>query len=404
VKIRIAHVLIAVALLLPVGCDSSQKSAETQNKPEAVPVGVVTMKSGDVPYTSELPGRVSPYATAEIRPQVDGMVKKRVFEEGHEVKANDVLYQLDPTKFEAAKAVADAAVQKAAASVTNAQDKYDRTVTLAKTNAVSQQSLGDAKTALLQAQADMASARANQQTAQINLNDATIRAPIAGLIGKSSVSDGALVTANQTNALATLRQIDPVYVDLVDSSTHLLRIRTKVRSGSLGRNGKGPPKVTLKLEDGSTYDQTGQMSMADLVVSESTGTFALRATFPNPHRILLPGMFARATIDLGTTPNAFLVPQRAVNRDSSGKATVFVVGAGNKVETRTLTTDRDYNNSWVVTAGLKDGDKVIVDGLQNISNGTVVAPVEAKVDSDGVVKQTINDLPPTGSGKDAPSQ
>lgn len=390
-KLQAAKAVALAVLLLPAaslaGCNDAPQSAKAQSAPPApVKVGVVQLKKQNVPYTVELPGRVVAYRTAEIRPQVDGLVRKRVFTEGKEVKAGDVLYQLDPTTFEAAKAAAAASVEKAEATVANAQGKYDRTKQLGKTNAVSTQNVEDAHATLLQAQADRASAKADLQTAQINLNHATITAPIGGLIGKSSISDGALVTANQTDALATIRQLDPVYVDLVQSAASLLRIRAKVKAGYLGKENEGPPPVKLTLDDGSTYDKTGRVDLADVNVSLTTGTFSLRSTFANPDRILLPGMFVRATIDLGDTPNAYLVPEQAVDHDASGNTTVYVVDKNSTIATRTIDTDRIYNNSWVVTAGLQPGDQIVVDGLQYISNGTKVAPSPVSIDKNGAVK------------------
>lgn len=384
------------ALLLPLiaaACNGSSSSQAQGKSPQHrnTQVGVVTLKSQPVPYTTTLPGRVVAYRTDEIRPQVDGLVRKRVFTEGHEVKAGDILYQLDATKFEAARAAAEAAVQKAQAGVTNAQGKYDRAKKLGNTNAVSAQDVENAHAALLQAQADLASARADLQTAQISLDHATIKAPISGRIGKSTVSDGALVTANQTTALATIRQLDPIYVDMVDSAANLLRFRAMVKAGNLGHHHrKGPPTVTLRLDDGSKYGETGKMDLAEVTVSQSTGTFSLRAVFPNPHRILLPGMFVRATVDLGNTPDAYLVPEQAVSHDSAGDATVFVVGSDSRIATRKLTTDRIYDNNWVVTAGLQKGDRIVVDGLQYISDGTKVSPVEVQIGKDGTVEDVSN--------------
>lgn len=391
-----AILAFSVAAVFLAACSDSEgqdSSSAARQAPAAVRVGVVTPKKENVPYRHELPGRVVAYETAEIRPQVDGMVMKRVFTEGREVKEGDVLYQLDPMKFEAAKAAAEAAVEKAQASVANAQGKYDRSAQLAKTNAVSEQTVEDANATLRQAQADAAAAKADLQTAQISLDYATIKAPISGLIGKSTVSTGALVTANQTTALATIRRLDPVYVDLVDSSANLLRLRAKVRAGDLGRDKKGPPPVTLQLEDGSKFDVTGKMNLAEFNVSQSTGTFSLRATFDNPNRTLLPGMFVRATVDLGDTPNAWLAPEQAVSRDSAGDATAYVVDKDDKIATRILSTDRIYENSWVVTAGIEDGDRIVVDGLQYISNGAKVEPVPVTVNPDG----TVNDGEATSS-------
>jgi membrane fusion protein (multidrug efflux system) len=353
----------------------------------AVEVGVVTLKPETVPRTVELPGRVLANATAEIRPQVDGIVEKRLFQEGGPIKVGDPLYVLDDDKFKAAVDAAKATLQKAQATVAGAQLTYDRTRQLAATKAGSEQDLDTARTALAEAQADQEAAKAALESAQINLDNTTIKAPISGIISTSSVSVGALVTANQTDALATIRQIDPALVDLVDTSVNLLHIRDEVRTGALGGFGQGgPPKVTLILEDGDTYQKQGEMSLADIVVSETTGTFTLRAVFPNPDRLLLPGMFVRAKINLGVTPNTFKVPQRAVMRDAAGQATAYVVSADDRIETRTLTTTSTLGSDWLVTNGVKDGDKLVVDGFQQVREGARVKPRAVTIDGDGIVK------------------
>jgi membrane fusion protein (multidrug efflux system) len=324
---------------------------------------------------------------------VDGIIEKRLFQEGGPIKVGDPLYVLNDDKFKAAVDAAQATLQKARATVAGAQQTYDRTKQLAATKAASQQELDTAHTALLQAQADQAAAEADLETARINLGNTTIKAPISGIISTSSVSVGALVTANQTDALATIRQIDPALVDLVDTSVNLLRLRDEVRTGTLGGFGQGgPPKVTLTLENGDTYDKQGEMSLANIVVSETTGTFTLRAVFPNPDRLLLPGMFVRAKINLGVTPNTFKVPQRAVMRDPAGKATAYVVSADNKIETRILTATGTLGPDWLVTNGVKDGDKLVVDGFQQIREGAKVKPRAVSIDSDGVVKDTAQDV------------
>lgn len=238
--------------------------------------------------------------------------------------------------------------------------------------------------------------KASLETARIDLDNTTIKAPIDGIIGTASVSVGSLVTQNQTDALATIRQIDPVNVDLVDTSANLLRIRQDVEAGRLGREGEGAPSVKLTLENGADYASAGTISLATVNVSESTGTFTLRASFPNPERILLPGMFVRASVDLGSMPNAFLVPQRAVQRDGAGEPIAYVVSADNKVEQRTLATGGTSGNDWIVTQGLKEGERLIVDGFQKISAGAGVTPVEATIDADGVVKQSFTSPATTG--------
>jgi membrane fusion protein (multidrug efflux system) len=393
--------LIALTVALA-GCDDTASNRPATSKDSSVQVGVVTLTSHSVKLTSELPGRVLASATAEIRPQVDGIVRKQVFKEGSEVKEGDILYELDAAKFKAAHDAAAAALQGAQAAQAGAQAKFDRTEQLVTSRTASAQSLDDARAELLQAKANVASAQAAVETAQINVDNTVIRAPIPGRIGTSAVSVGSLVTANQTDALATIRQIDPVNVDLVDSSANLLRLRAQAHAGTIGRDEQGPPKVTLVLEDGSTYSETGKLSLAELVVSQTTGSFSLRSVFANPHRILRPGMFVRATVAIGSTPGAFLVPQRAVTRNEAGKATAYFVTDDNKAKMRILTAGRAVGNDWLVTAGVADGDRLIVDGLQMISDGSAVSPVEVVIDESGVVKQTIDD--PGNAGAKAPAK
>lgn len=354
-----------------------------------VEVGVVTLASQAVPFAMELPGRVLASATAEIRPQVNGLVRERAFREGSEVAAGDVLYRLDGDTFQAAHDAAAAALQGAEAALAGAQNRFDRTQRLAESNTASAQSLDDARVELLQAQANVASATASLAAARINLDNTTIRAPIPGLIGTSSVSVGSLVTANQPEALATIRQIDPVNVDLMDTAANRLRLRAQVAAGTLGRNREQRPTVNLMLEDGAPYSETGTISLTDVVISETTGSFALRASFANQRRLLRPGMFVRATVHIGNTPDAFLLPQRAVTRNAAGEATAFFVTGDNKAEARVLAAGRAIGNDWLVTGGVAEGDRVIVDGLQKISDGSSVSPVEVAIDGDGVVRQQI---------------
>jgi membrane fusion protein (multidrug efflux system) len=389
-SIRTAALLF---LLVVTGCSDSNKAEQASplppDKSQPVEVGVVSLKAQAVPRTVHLPGRAVALATAEIRPQVDGIVQKVVFAEGRKVSQGDALYELDSRKFKAALDSAQAAVKKAEAAARGANLTFERNKQLVKNNVISAQTAEDAETSLLQAQADVESAKADVETATINLDNATIRAPISGIIGKSSITVGALVTANQTDALATIRQLDPIHVDLVDSSANLLRIRDQVQAGTLGHATQGPPKVTLTLESGRPYDKDGSLSLADVAVSESTGTFSLRASFPNPDQVLLPGMFVQATVDIGETPNAFLVPQRGVTRNAAGEATANFVSANGKAETRVLTTGVSIGNDWLVTQGVKEGDRLIVDGLQKISDGSMVKPIEVSINADGVIRQEI---------------
>ncbi|MFT4159163.1 efflux RND transporter periplasmic adaptor subunit [Shinella sp.] len=382
--------LVAAGLLLAACSDQSSGNAPPGGGAmPAAEVGFVVLKAQSVPRHAQLSGRVVAHATAEIRPQIDGIIQSIDFREGRKVDAGDVLFKVRDAKFSAAYAAAAASLSRAEASQQSAQAAFDRNARLQSQSAVSQQALDEATAALLQAKADVESAKASLETARIDLDNTTIKAPIAGIIGMAGVSVGSLVTQNQTDALATIRQIDPVNVDLVDTSANLLKIRQDVEAGRLGRDGEGAPGVRLTLENGADYDETGTISLATVNVSESTGTFTLRASFPNPRRVLLPGMFVRASVDLGSMPNAFLVPQRAVQRSGTGEPVAYVVSTDGKAEQRTLTTLGTSGNDWIVTEGLKDGERLIVDGFQKISAGAAVTPVEAVIDEDGVVKQSL---------------
>lgn len=382
--------LVAAGLLLAACSDQSSGNAPPGGGAmPAAEVGFVVLKAQSVPRHAQLSGRVVAHATAEIRPQIDGIIQSIDFREGRKVDAGDVLFKVRDAKFSAAYAAAAASLSRAEASQQSAQAAFDRNARLQSQSAVSQQALDEATAALLQAKADVEAAKASLETARIDLDNTTIKAPIAGIIGMAGVSVGSLVTQNQTDALATIRQIDPVNVDLVDTSANLLKIRQDVEAGRLGRDGEGAPSVRLTLENGADYDETGTISLATVNVSESTGTFTLRASFPNPRRVLLPGMFVRASVDLGSMPNAFLVPQRAVQRSGTGEPVAYVVSADGKAEQRTLTTLGTSGNDWIVTEGLKDGERLIVDGFQKISEGAAVTPVEAVIDEDGVVKQSL---------------
>lgn len=383
--------ITAVLLLALAGCSEppANEFSQTRNS-AAVEVGVVTLTARPVPLTTELPGRVLASAVAEVRPQVNGIVRQRVFTEGTEVKQGDILYELESASFQAAYAAASAMLQGAQAVAASAQATFNRTERLAASGNVSAQDMDTARMALLQAQANVAAAEAALQTAQINLDNTVIRAEIPGLIGTSSVSVGSLVTANQAAALATIRQIDSIYVDLAHSSADLLRMRAKADAGELGMMAAETQDVQLRLEDGSVYAETGTISLSEVVVSETTGTYSLRATFPNPRRLLMPGMFVRATIGVGLTPEAYLVPQRAVTRNAAGEPTAFFVTADNKAQRRTLVTSGTVGNDWLVIDGVSEGDRVIIDRLQVIEAGMDVLPLAVQLDSDGVVKQELS--------------
>lgn len=345
--------------------------------PAAQPVTVVTLASRSVTLTRELPARVNPWLIAEVRPQVSGIVERRLFTEGGTVKAGQALYQLDDATYRADLASARAALARAEATLNSARLNAARSAELAKVDAVSQQDHEDATAALLQAEADVKLAEAKVRASAILVDYARITSPISGRIGKSSVTQGALVTANQAAPLATVQQLDPMYVDATASSTELLALRRELAAGSLKSAALSVP-VQVVLEDGRTYEHTGKLTFADVTVDPSTGTFLLRAEVPNPDHILMPGMYVRAVIGVGTRPDAILVPQQAIQRDPKGQTSALVVGADEKVEQRKVQVSRTVGDQWLVESGLAAGDRVIVEGLQKVRPGSPVQATEAR--------------------------
>lgn len=339
-------------------------------------VGVVTIKAERMSLTAELPGRISASLVAEVRPQVTGIILKRLFEEGADVKEGEVLYQIDPALYEAAHASAKAALSRTEATLKSLRSQMARLDELIKIHAVSQQQYDDTDAALKQAEAELAANKAAIKTAKINLDYTKIKAPISGRIGKSSVTVGALVTANQGNALATIQQLDPVYADAPQTSANLLRLRQNINAGRLTSDGAGTP-AHLLLEDGSNYPHQGALQFSDVTVDPSTGSVNLRSRFPNPDGVLLPGMYVRVTVEEGISDNAILVPQRGVTFNPRGEPVALVVNAENNAEQRTLIIGRSINNSWLVQDGLEDGDRVIVEGAQRVRPGAPVNPVPA---------------------------
>ncbi|KUM27848.1 efflux transporter periplasmic adaptor subunit [Mesorhizobium loti] len=342
-------------------------------------VGVVTLHPQSVAITAELPGRTAASLVAEVRPQVDGIVQQRLFQEGAEVVPGQPLYLIDPASYKAAYDSAVAAQQKAEAALSTAQAKFDRYSGLLKQHVVSKQDYDDVSATLAQAQADVASAKASVETARISLNRTSITAPIAGRIDKSTLTPGALVTANQETVLTTIRALDPINVDVTQSSTNLLNLRQAINEGRLKFSGPNV-SVKLKLDNGTIYSRTGKLEFAGANVDQSTGTFALRAQFPNPDRLLLPGMYVRAIVEEGVAQNSFLVPQRGVTRDPKGQATAMVVNAQGKVESRTLSVRNSVGTNWLVDSGVGDGDRVIVEGVQLVRAGGDATPVEVTID------------------------
>ena len=373
--------LIGGAGVLLSGCDTTQ--AQGQPAPAPIPeVGVVEIQPQTVTLSTELAGRTTPYLIAEVRPQVSGIIQQRLFSEGSEIEAGQVLYQIDPATYQAAYDNAKATLARDEAALTSAQLKVKRYKNLVKIKAVSQEAYDDAVAALKQAQATVAMSDAAVQSARINLDYTQVTSPIAGRIGRSTVTPGALVTANQSEALATVRQLDPIYVDVTQSSAQLLQLKRALASGQLQRAEDLNANVELILEDGSRYSESGRLQFSEVNVDESTGTLTLRAVFPNPEQVLLPGMYVRAVIHEGVKPEAILAPQRSITRDTQGNATALVLNEQGVVEQRLLAVDRSIGHQWLVTAGLEAGDQLIVDGLQKVRPGAPARAVSVTLDTD----------------------
>jgi membrane fusion protein, multidrug efflux system len=349
---------------------------------QAAPVGVVTLKKDSYAVTTILPGRAEAYQTADIRPQVSGLIREIAFREGGEVKKGDLLYQIEDAPYVATVEQAKAAIAKAQASVPSAQSNLDRYQRLVGSGAT-QIEFETAKTTLLQAQAEVESAKASLAAAQIDLDHTKIIAPFDGIIDQTAYNVGNVVAANQTTALTTVRQLDPIYISLTESSTNLLKLRDAIASGEVKGEGANVA-FRLILEDGKEYSQKGKLDMSKQIVSETTGTFIIRVLFPNPDRVILPGMYVRATVELGSE-NGYALPQLATSRDANGHLTAQFVSADGKVEMRTFENVSPSNNAWLVTDGIKDGDQLIVSGLQSITPGMPVKPVPMKINENGVV-------------------
>ena len=362
-------VLCMLLSLMLLACEEGGKGAPGSSGPREVVI--IKLEPRREVYTTALAGRIASFQVAEVRPQGGGILQQRLFTEGADVKAGQALYQIDPATYEAALDSAQAALMKAEANVTPARLKAERFRELLAIKAVSKQEYDDAQAAFKQAEADVAVNRAAVKTARINLEYTKVRSPISGRIGKSAFTPGALVTANQAQALTSVRQLDPVYVDITQSSQDLLRLRAQFTNGELRSAAEEAP-VRLKLENGAMYPHEGRLQFTDVSVDESTGMVSLRALFPNPEHILLPGMYVRAVIAEGVDENALLVPQRALRRDPKGQASVLLVDGGGKVDVRLVDVGRTVGDSWQVLSGLKPGDRVIVEGGQNVRPGMSV--------------------------------
>lgn len=373
-KCNVVLVILLSSLSLG-GCDRPQQS-QPLSDPE---VATVTVQPEKVVLTTELPGRTSPYLVAEIRPQVNGIIQKRLFTEGSHVKAGQVLYQIDPAPFQAALDSARANLAKSEANLVAARLRFERYKELLAEKAVSQQDYDDREAAWKQAQAEVEHWKAEVETAGINLDYTRVIAPISGRIGRSNVTDGALVTAYQPLALATIQQLDPIYVDVTQSTTELLRLKRRLEDNQLHQNGTNQNTVGLILEDGTEYPFKGTLQFRDVTVDPTTGSVVLRAVFPNPEGVLLPGMFVRAVVKEGTNEQAILVPQQAVSRDPKGNPITLIVDGQGKLQQRRLTLDRAIGDRWLVSSGLASGDRVVVEGMQKVRPGTSVkiVPLDA---------------------------
>jgi membrane fusion protein (multidrug efflux system) len=360
-----------VATLSLTGCSKPNSPAPPPSAPPEV--GIIVVKPEKVSLTTELSGRTVPRLIAEVRPQVSGIILKRLFTEGSDVKAGQVLYQIDSALFEATHASSKAAQARVEASLVSQRLTEQRYRDLVKIKAVSQQDYDTAFALLKQAEAELAAAKAAVETTRINLGYTRITAPITGRIGRSSVTTGALVTASQPAALATIQQLDSMYVDVTQTIADLLKLQQNLANGVVKKSGSA--LVRLLLEDGSAYPVTGTLKFSEVTVDQSTGSVTLRAVFPNPKQVLLPGMFVRAILVEGIQENAILVPQRGVTRNPKGDAVVMLVGAEEKAELRPIKVVRTVGDSWLVRDGLKSGDRVILEGLQKARPGTVVKAV-----------------------------
>lgn len=366
---------VMACVLLLVACDRGPAHGPSQTGPPAV--SMITVHAEKVMLDTTLPGRTSAFRIAEIRPQVSGLILKRLFTEGTDVKEGQTLYQIDPAPFQAALDNARASLARAQANLPPTRLRVQRYREVLADKAVSQQDYDDAVAALRQAEAEIKFWRAQVKTASINLGYTSIIAPIPGRIGKSNVTEGAVVTAYQSSPLATIQQLDPIYLDVPQSTVDLLKLKQRLKEGRLHFHGTGQDRVKLILEDGTAYPLEGTLQFQDVTVDPSTGTVILRMIFPNPHDILLPGMFVRTVIKEGVNEHAMLIPQQAVSRTPRGEPFVLVVGSNGTAILKMITIDRAIGNRWLVTSGIAPGDRVIREGLQFVRPGMPVKVVSS---------------------------
>lgn len=370
----IVALAIPAVLVLSAGCGNGK--GEQQGPPAMVPeVATVTITPRQVELTTELPGRTSAFLVSEIRPQVNGIIQKRLFEEGADVKEGQLLYQIDPAPFQVAYNSAKASLGKAEANLPSIRSRAERYKELLADKAVSRQDYDDAAAAVEQARAEVEYWKTTVEAARINLDYTRVTAPISGRIGRSSVTDGALVTAYQPVALSTIQQLDPIYIDVTQSSAELLRLKRNLETGRLTADDKSGKKVRILLEDGTPYPLEGTLQFRDVTVDPTTGSFTLRVVVPNPDNLLLPGMFVRAVIREGTAEKAILVPQQGVGRTPKGDPVALIVDEKGTVAQRMLTLNRAIGDQWLVSSGLSGGERVIVEGMMNAKPGTAVKAV-----------------------------
>lgn len=372
----LAMLVLSGSFLLS-GCGEEQKQGGEMPPPD---VKVVTLKAAPLTVSTELPGRTSAYRIAEVRPQVGGIILKRNYKEGSDVKEGESLYQIDPAPFQATLNSAQAELAKARANAELARLTVNRYKPLLGTNYISRQDYDEAVSTHAQAQAAVRAAQAAVQTAQINLNYTKVTSPISGLSGKSNVTEGALVATGQSQPLTLVQQIDPIYVDVTQSSDDYLRLKHEIASGAVDKE-QGKVAVSLVTAENKDYTHKGYLEFSDVTVDETTGSITMRAVFPNPQESLLPGMFVRARVDEGVRPDAILVPQEGVIRTAKGGAVVNVVNAKNEIEVRPVTVGQSYGNKWLVTSGVNNGERVVVEGFQKIKAGAAVKATEADLNA-----------------------
>lgn len=372
--------LAALANLLFLGGCESERGRQAMSAP--VPeVATVTIQTERVVLTKELPGRTSPYRVCEVRPQVNGIIQRRLFTEGADVKAGDVLYQIDPAPFQAALDNSKAALGRSEAGMPALRSRAERFRELLADKGVSRQDYDDAAAALKQSQADIQYWKAMVETARINLGYTSVKAPISGRIGKSNVTEGALATAQQPLALATIQQLNPMFVDVPQSTTEMLHMKERSAKGRLKTDGEDQRKVKLILKDGAEYSLEGTLQFRDVTVDPATGSVILRMVFPNPESTLLPGMYVRAVVQEGIAEEAILAPQQGVTRDPRGNPVALIVDDAGKVQQRVLMIDRAIGNQWLVVSGLKAGERLIVEGMMNVRPGAAVKVIPSKCPS-----------------------